>query len=191
MNPMDTLASAWYPDCARWPAALVCAALILAVSAHASDTSQIRLEQLPQQWQDDQGQALSLGALGGHCVILSMSWSQCHHSCPTTLTRLRRMQEALDQRNEPASFVIIGYDPDQDTPANWRQYRANRGLERANWYFLTGSRQNVRQLARQLGFEFWIYDTHVLHDPRIVVFNSEGSLSATLTDASGDWLASK
>ena len=101
------------------------------------------------------------------------------------------MQEELDQHNESASFVIIGYDPDQDTPASWRQYRANRRLGRPNWYFLTGNRQEVRQLARQLGFEYWIYDTHVLHDPRIVVFSNEGALSATLTDASNDWLASR
>ena len=187
---MDTLASVRTLVWSRWPAALAFAALLIAACAHASDTGHIRLGQLPQHWLDDQGQTLSLSTLGGRRVILSMSWSQCHHTCPTTFARLRRMQEALDQRNEAASFVIIGYDPDQDTPANWRQYRANRRLERPNWYFLTGSRQNVRQLAHQLGFEFWIYDAHVLHDPRIVVFNDEGSLSATLTDSTNDWLAS-
>jgi cytochrome oxidase Cu insertion factor (SCO1/SenC/PrrC family) len=191
MNPMDTLASARFPMSGRRTAALLCLSLLFAVAAYANDASRIRLEQLPQQWLDDHGRALRLDALAGHRVILSMSWSQCHHTCPTTLARLRRMQATLDQRKEAASFVIIGYDPDQDTPESWRQYRANRGLERANWYFLTGSRQNVRQLAQQLGFEFWIYDTHVLHDPRIVVFNNEGSLGTILTDASHDGLASR
>ena len=191
MNPMDTLASARSAFCAGWPVSLTAAALILTASARAADANQLQLGQLPQQWLDDQGKTLILGALGGQRLILSMSYSQCHHTCPTTLARLRRMQAALDERNEPASFVIVGYDPDQDSPANWRQYRANRRLERSNWYFLTGSRQNVRQLAHQLGFEFWVYDTHVLHDPRIVVFNDQGSISATLTDATGDWLASK
>jgi protein SCO1/2 len=161
-----------------------------AVPVRAGDMASFRLEQLPQQWLDEHGQAVSLTALSGHRVILSMAYTQCHHTCPTTLARLQRMQTALDERGEQASFVIIGYDPDQDSPANWRQYRSNRRLERNNWHFLTGTRQSVRQLAHQLGFEFWIYDAHVLHDPRIVVFNSEGSLSATLTGATGDWLAS-
>jgi protein SCO1/2 len=189
MHAMDTLASSRYPALARWLAALVCAAFLLPIGASADDSGRLRLDQLPQRWLDDRGQALSLAALAGRRVILSMSYTQCHHTCPTTLARLQGMQSALDQRKESASFVIVGYDPDQDKPASWRQYRANRRLERPNWYFLSGSRQNVRQLAQQLGFEFWIYDTHVLHDPRVVVFDGEGLLSATLTDASNDWLA--
>jgi protein SCO1/2 len=164
---------------------------VAAVPARAGDLGSLRLEQLPQQWLDEQGQALALTSLGGHRVILSMAYSRCHHTCPTTLARMQRMQAALDKRGEQASFVIIGYDPDQDSPADWHQYRSNRRLKRNNWHFLTGTRQSVRQLAHQLGFEFWIYDTHVLHDPRIVVFNSEESFGETVTDATGEWLASK
>jgi protein SCO1 len=175
--------------------ALACAALLAAGGARTADAADAagaagaRLELLPQQWLDEQGHALALKDLIGRRVVLSMAYTQCHHTCPTTLAQLRRMQSILDARGEQVSFVIIGYDSEDDNPASWRQYRINRRLERSNWHFLTGSHEAVKQLARQLGFNFWIYDEHVLHDPRIVVFDTRGLLSATFTAATGDWLA--
>ena len=149
----------------------------------------VRLDQLPQHWLDDRGQALALKDLIGHRIVLSMGYTRCHYACPATLGQLQRLQAVLDARGEQASFVIIGYDSPDDTPASWQQYRNNRRLDRSNWHFLTGSHEAVRRLARELGFEFWIYDDHVLHDPRIVVFDARGLLSATVISFTGDWLA--
>ena len=156
---------------------------LLAAAAAAAT----QLEQLPQQWRDDQGRALSLGDLHGHRVFLSMAYTSCHRICPTTMNQLQQVQRLLDQHGEQASIVIIGLDPENDDPANWRHYRAGRKLERANWYFLTGTLQQTRRLAHELGFEFWNYDTHVMHGSRIVVFDSRGLLSASVNPAAADW----
>jgi cytochrome oxidase Cu insertion factor (SCO1/SenC/PrrC family) len=188
MEQMDTTKSAPPLAWASLPA-LACATLLAAGGAWAAGSGGARLELLPQQWLDEQGQALALKDLIGQRVVLSMAYTQCHHTCPATLVQLQRMQSVLDARGEQASFVIIGYDSEDDNPAGWRQYRINRRLDRSNWHFLTGSHAAVRQLARQLGFEFWIYDEHVLHEPRIVVFDARGHQSATFTSATGDWLA--
>jgi cytochrome oxidase Cu insertion factor (SCO1/SenC/PrrC family) len=166
-----------------------CGMLLVTGGALALDSGGARLDLLPQQWLDEQGRALELRDLIGRRVILSMAYTQCHHTCPATLHQLLRIQSVLDARGEQATFVVIGYDPDNDNPASWRQYRNSRGLERSNWHFLSGSHDNIRRLARQLGFEFWIYDEHVLHDPRIVVFDARGLLSASFTSATRDWLA--
>ncbi len=168
--------------------ALACAALVSAGSAWAVDNGAARLELLPQQWLDEQGQALALKDLVGHRVVLSMAYTQCHHTCPTTLGQLQRMQAMLDARGEQASFVIVGYDSADDNPASWRQYRINRRLDRSNWHFLSGSHESVQRLARQLGFDFWIYDEHVLHDPRVVVFDARGLLSAIFPATTGNRL---
>ena len=186
---MDTTNSAQRPFRSGLTAALACTVVLATGSAHANDAGGARLDQLPQHWLDEQAQALSLRDLIGHRVILSMAYTRCHRTCPTTISELLRLQTLLDARGEQASFVIIGYDSEDDNPASWRQYRANRHLERSNWHFLTGTHAAVRQLARQLGFNFWIYDSHVLHDPRVVVFDANGLLSATFSSATGDWLA--
>lgn len=176
-----------FPPWATRPATLVCALLLAAGSAAATAIGGARLDQLPQQWRDEQGQALAFTDLIGQRVILSMAYTRCHSICPATLGQMLRMQKLLDARGEPASFVIVGYDSDIDNPASWRQYRINRRLERSNWHFLTGTHQAIRQLARQLGFEFWSYDAHIMHDSRIVVFSDQGLFSAAISPASADW----
>ena len=161
--------------------------LCLALLGSAAAAAATRLDELPQQWRDDQGQARSLAELTGHRVFLSMAYTRCHRTCPMTVDQLRELQRRLDQRGEQAAIVIVGLDPENDDPETWRHYRATRKLDRGNWHFLTGSLQQVRQLAHTLGFEFWTYDTHVMHDSRIVVFDSRGLLSATVNPAAADW----
>jgi cytochrome oxidase Cu insertion factor (SCO1/SenC/PrrC family) len=170
----------------RRSAAWLCLGL-LAVAAAAGVGGATRIEQLPQQWRDDQGRERSLGELQGHRVFLSMAYTRCHRTCPTTVSQLQQVQRLLDQHGEQASIVIVGLDPENDDAASWRHYRAARKLERGNWYFLTGTLKQTRQLANELGFEFWTYDTHVMHDSRIVVFDSRGLLSAIVNPAAADW----
>jgi cytochrome oxidase Cu insertion factor (SCO1/SenC/PrrC family) len=134
-------------------------------------------------------QPLALTDLVGHRVILSMAYTRCHNTCPATFNELLRMQQVLDGRGEQASFVIVGYDADNDDPRSWHDYRLNHRLDRPNWHFLAGSARNVRRLAHQLGFEFWNYDTHVMHDSRVVFFDSKGLFSGAVSPATGDWAA--
>ena len=161
--------------------------LCLVLFATAAAAGSTRLEQLPQPWRDDQGRVVSLGDLRGHRVFLSMAYTRCHRTCPTTMNQLQQVQRLFDQHGEQATIVVIGLDPEYDDAASWRHYRAVRKLDRANWYFLTGDLQQTRQLAHELGFEFWTYDTHVMHDSRIVIFDSRGLLSAIVNPAAADW----
>jgi protein SCO1/2 len=134
-------------------------------------------------WLDDRGQAFDLRILEGHPVVLTMAYASCHRICRTSIERLQRMQRELDERGRSAEFVIIGYDPENDDPAAWHQYRATRHLTRRNWHFLTGTRAAVEQTARRLGFGFWKYDQHVMHGLRIVRFDEHGALVATSAGA--------
>ena len=135
-----------------------------------------QLEQLPAGWLDDSGQHFQLGSLRGQILVLTMAYASCHRVCPLTMQRLQKLQRDFDSSGTNAHFVIIGYDPEADDPATWRQYRRTRHLTRGNWHFLVGSRAAVEQTARQLGFQFWRYDQHVMHDSRIVFFNEDGAL---------------
>ena len=183
-----------HPAASGWRAAWGCAALLCASSAGAgtdaaTTAGAARLDQLPQGWHDDSGQSLALTDLVGHRVILSMAYTRCHNTCPAMFNELQRMQKVLDGRGEQASFVIVGYDADNDDPHSWNDYRLNHRLDRPNWHFLTGTAKNVRRLAQQLGFEFWNYDTHVMHDSRVVFFDSKGLYSGAVSPATGDWTA--
>lgn len=133
---------------------------------------------LPATWLDDEARPFDLRTLAGHRVVLTMAYATCHRVCPLTLRRLQQVQRELDERGGSAEFVVIGYDPEHDDAAAWHQYRASRHLTRGNWHFLTGTRAAVEQTARRLGFGFWLYEQHVMHDLRIVWVDEHGALVA-------------
>jgi cytochrome oxidase Cu insertion factor (SCO1/SenC/PrrC family) len=135
--------------------------------------------ELPRAWLDDRGQPFDLRTLQGHAIVLTMAYARCHRVCPMTMRRLQQMQRDFDRRGTSAEFLVIGYDPDRDDAPAWHQYRETRHLTRSNWHFLIGPRAAVEQTARQLGFEFWKYDEHVMHDTRILYFDEHGTLLET------------
>jgi protein SCO1/2 len=139
-----------------------------------------RLAELPQSWQDDNGKPLALAELSGQRVVLTMSYANCHRICPMTIAGLKRMQAAFDTKGTYAEFVVAGYDPENENPATWRQYRRSHHLERSNWHFVTGTVADTARLARQLHFELWKYDEHVMHDSRVLLFDAHGLLAREL-----------
>jgi protein SCO1/2 len=158
-------------------AALVAFGLIHEVHSASTAGAATRLQQLPAAWRDDQGNAFDLHGLLGHNLALTMAYATCHRICPLTMQQLQRLQREFDARGIDAEFLVIGYDPEKDDSAAWRQYRKTRHLTRSNWHFLVGTPATVEQTARRLGFEFWRYDEHVMHDSRIVMFDARGNLS--------------
>jgi protein SCO1 len=166
----------------------VAALSLLAAWCPAEDIGgSVGLGDLPQGWHDDRARDLALAGLRGHRVVLTMAYAACHRLCPTTMDEFKRMQRVVDARGEIVDFVIVGYDPKNDTPAVWHQYRLSRGLNRDNWHFLSGSQTDTERLARQLGFPFWTYDEHVMHEPRAVIFDASGVQRAVLGSENSRW----
>jgi cytochrome oxidase Cu insertion factor (SCO1/SenC/PrrC family) len=166
-------------------ALLLVAVALAGVGPTRAYASAAGLAELPPAWRDDRGQPFDLRTLQGHVVVLTMAYATCHRVCPITMRRLQQMQRDFDRRGTSAEFLVIGYDPDRDDAPAWHQYRETRHLTRSNWHFLIGTRAAVEQTARQLGFEFWKYDEHVMHDTRVLYFDEHGTLVET-REAAGD-----
>ena len=164
-----------------------CAGLLVATATTAAAAAAVGLTQLPQRWTEDDGRALALASLAGRRVVMTMAYAGCRVTCPQTIQQFERMQGRLDARGEHADFLIIGYDPENERPADWRAYRASRHLDRPNWHFVSGSRDDTERLARQLGFEFWKYDEHVMHGMRALVFDAHGQVERELGPEVKDW----
>jgi protein SCO1/2 len=172
---------------ASTPRNLLCCAALSLIAGLCSAQAGARLGLLPQSWRDDQGRELKLGDLRGHRVILTMAYASCHYICPMTMDGLQRMQQALDVRGERANIIVVGYDPQNDKPSDWHHYRLSHRLDRDNWHFLSGSAQATEVLARQLGFGFWKYDEHVMHESRVIIFDADGALQTVLGSRTAHW----
>jgi cytochrome oxidase Cu insertion factor (SCO1/SenC/PrrC family) len=165
---------------------LIAGMLGACASARAADGG-LALSAIEESWSDDTGARLQLSEFAGQRVVLTMAYARCHRICPVTINQLKSMQQVLDQRGERAIFVVIGYDPRNETPADWRAYRRQRGLNRSNWHFLSGSAAATERFARVGGFEFWKYDEHVMHGSRALIFDSRGVQQSSLGPQQSHW----
>ena len=160
---------------------------VAAVAQGAGLAGDMHLAVLPQSWLDDSGQPMSLTAFAGQRVVLTMAYANCRRICPMTFEELKHLQAVLDEKGERAEFVIVGYDPANEDPATWRHYRSSHHLSRSNWHFITGTVAETTQLARQLHFELWKYDEHVMHDSRVLLFDANGLLAHEFGPETNDW----
>ena len=100
----------------------------------------------------DAGRPTSLGAWHGQVVVLADFLTLCQETCPLTTGNLLVMDRAvmaagLGQR---VRFVELTVDPDRDTPARLRAYRALIGAP-ANMLLLTGRPAVIERIWRYLG----------------------------------------
>jgi len=153
---------------------LLCLPVAAVAASASSPLAALQLEAIPDAWRDDSGARFELHSLRGENVVVTMAYARCHRTCPLTLRRLQQLQRMFDERGVRGEFVVIGYDPQGDDVRAWHQYRLSHGLRRANWHFLWGNEAQVEQTASLLGLPFWRYDDHIMHEARILFFDTTG-----------------
>jgi cytochrome oxidase Cu insertion factor (SCO1/SenC/PrrC family) len=146
---------------------------LAALSLSASASAQLFSRFGTVHWTDADGTTRTLDDYKGRPVVLTMAYTSCRRTCSSSMMVLRKMQEILSRRGREAAFVVVSYDPSHDSPEQWRRYRDARKLP-PTWHFLSGAEADTRQLAEFLELKYWIYDEHVMHDFRIVVFDAQG-----------------
>lgn len=110
---------------------------------------------LDSEWTSDTGRRLRLGVLHGRPLLVAMFFTTCEYACPVLVHDLKRIEEALPSAQRPeVDFLLVSLDPERDTPAALRAYRAAKGLGKEHWTLLTGSAEDVRELAALLGVNY-------------------------------------
>lgn len=154
--------------------------ILLPIIASSNDRVLTPLYQTPITWTDDQGHSVSLDNWQGKYTIITMAYGSCRKFCPLTLSRLMEIQQLFDKRKVEAEFIIISYDPINDTWKSWAEYRKVHHLERTNWHFLTGSQEDTKTISQMLGMDFWLYDDHIMHNFKIIRLSPDGNIEKTL-----------
>ena len=111
-----------------------------------------------------------------------MKYNACRFICSVHWRRLVEIQLAADEKGVAVQFVVPGIDPEQESPALWREYRLARGLTRDNRHFLTGTRSMTTRAAALLGERWWFDEGHLLRDFRIVRLDTECRAAVTRDD---------
>ena len=108
---------------------------------------------------DAKGRALSLSDFKGKIVVLNFIYTHCPDVCPLHSALIGSLQADINQTpmRDMVQFISITTDPVRDTSDAMREYGESRGLDPANWSFLTSGGadgQATRILAGDYGLKF-------------------------------------
>jgi protein SCO1 len=120
-------------------------------------------------------------------VLLTLVYYNCPLLCNLVINeQIRNMRELGLELGKDYEAVTVSIDP-KDTPAQSlerrRRHLQSMGLpETAPWHFLTGTEDNIQQLADAVGFKY-SYDASTqqyVHPAVVMVLTPEGSISRYL-----------
>jgi protein SCO1 len=143
---------------------LVCAPVVLALLATGSGPPTVAAHPPGQEarlatigpapaWSLTQNaERLSLSDLLGKVVVLTFLYTRCPDACPLLTAKMAAVRTKLGA--DFGSRVVFGsvtVDPERDTPAVLARYAEAHGIKRTGWAFLTGSPEEIRDVARRYG----------------------------------------
>jgi protein SCO1/2 len=99
-----------------------------------------------------EGTRLSLKNLRGKIVALTFIYASCADTCPLLTAKMAGLQARLGTDfGARVFFVSVTVDPERDTSAVLKRYAQAHGANPAGWVFLTGTPEQIRQVARYYG----------------------------------------
>jgi len=101
---------------------------------------------------DQAGAEVTLASLRGKTLLIDFIYTHCPGPCPILTGRHAQIQRGLSaEQRARVHFVSISLDPERDTPAALATYARARGADLANWSFLTGEPDVVRDVLKRYG----------------------------------------
>jgi protein SCO1/2 len=188
MSTMPTDASAgWrWLRIALWIAAAVAVAALLfgiqGVNRQAADSNYAALFGGPFTLTDTQGRTVTEVDLKGRPYAIFFGFTRCPEVCPTTLSSLTRLHQALGKDAERLRIVFVSVDPGHDTPAGLGQYLVAFPIPVTG---LTGTPEQLAQI--QQGYAVYVKkvpleggDYTIDHTASVYLMDAEGRFVSTL-----------
>lgn len=106
---------------------------------------------LPFSFIDQQGKVFTEKQVEGKVAIVDFIFSRCQTICPKMTTELTRVQDAFAKQNK-VMIVSHTVDPEYDSSKVLNAYAKEYGAQYGKWYFLTGAKDKIYQIARESYF---------------------------------------
>jgi len=121
---------------------------------------------------------VSLAALLGKPLVLSLVYTSCYQICPTTTRHLAGVVEKARTTlgQDAFSVAVLGFDAQFDGPLAMAQFARQQGIDDAGWYVLSADQDTVNALAKELGFVFFTSPNGFDHVVQASVIDPEGTV---------------
>jgi protein SCO1 len=98
------------------------------------------------------GKRLAFKDLRGKVLAVTFIFASCADTCPLLTAKMVGIQDRLGSVfGEKVYFVSITVDPQRDTPDVLKRYAEAYKVNPAGWAFLTGTRAEIRDVAKRYG----------------------------------------
>jgi len=98
------------------------------------------------------GKRLALEDLRGKVLAITFIYASCTDACPLLTAKMTALQSRLGPAfGSKVFFVSITVDPERDTPPVLKNYAAAHRANTAGWGFLTGTSDEIRNVAKRYG----------------------------------------
>ena len=129
---------------------------------------------------DQEGRAVPVSRFRGKQVVLNFILTRCPIAtmCPAATFRMMDLQKAAKAAGiGNLELVSVSLDPEYDTPGVLKEYAEARGIDTANFSFLTGPDLAVRHLLAQLGVIREFEGATIKHTLATVLINEQGKIT--------------
>jgi len=100
---------------------------------------------------DQHGRPFQARQLAGKAVLLHFVFTGCGTTCPTQVSELAAVHEALPAAARgKLALLSVSVDPLADTPAALAAFARARGAEREGWRFITGKPETLAPLYERM-----------------------------------------
>ena len=103
---------------------------------------------------NQKGEVVTAARFRGRQIMLNFIYTRCPVAtmCPLATAEMTRTQQLARAAGVPdIEFVSVTLDPTHDTPGVLQEYARQRGIDTANFSFLTGPEPALRDLLTQFG----------------------------------------
>ena len=97
---------------------------------------------------NQEGKIISDKNTEGNIYVANFFFSTCKTVCPKMNEQVYRVQEAF-KGNKDIHFLTFTVDPENDTVEALAQYAKTMKADNSKWWFLTGPKDSIYQLARE------------------------------------------
>ena len=97
---------------------------------------------------DQHGARFELQGLRGQAAMLFFGYTYCPDICPVTLSKMGRVYQLLDERQQELTTLFVTVDPKRDTQDKLAEYLDYFAIDAIG---LRGNKEEIDQVVRQYG----------------------------------------
>ena len=133
---------------------------------------------------DQSAKPVSSSSLRGKPYLLNFIFTRCRAAqmCPAATASMVSLSKALKNAGlaDKIQLITITFDPAYDSPGVLRAYAASNATDSVNHRFLTGNKQQIRDLMTQYGITTIQADGTIVHNAATLLMNAEGRIQLRL-----------